>query len=207
MGRYSLMVVIGLTGRACAGKDQYAQVFATLGCQVVDVDSLGHDALEKSKERLIKEFGSQVLSDGKVDRKALGAMVFSDQKKLRELESITHPVMVEQCKQYIREAKLQQKPAIILNAALLKRMNLELLCDQVLFIKAPFLLRFFRCKGREGLSFKRFWKREQAQKDIVPKANIAGLSVVVLCNLLSKRVIHRQITTYCDTIGLRISSQ
>jgi len=201
------MLVIGLTGRACAGKNQYAQVFASHGCEVIDVDSLGHAALAESKDELRQAFGKNIVIDGKVDRKALGKLVFSDPEKLRELESITHPKMVGMCKRLIREAKAQQKPVLILNAALLKRMGLEPLCDHVLFIKAPLLLRFFRCRGREGLSLKRFLERERAQMDIVPEADVQGLDVVVLRNHRSKEVIHRQIITYCDTIGLRISSQ
>ncbi len=196
------MMVIGLTGRACAGKDQYAEVFASYGCQVVDVDSLGHDALEASKSELRQAFGQDIMVDGKVNRKALGKLVFSDLEKLRELESITHPKMVGACKRLIQEAKEKQKPAIILNAALLKRMGLEPLCDRVLFIKAPLFLRFFRCKEREGLSLKRFLEREQAQKDIVPETDEKGVDLVVLSNHRSKKVIHRQIITYCDTIGL-----
>ncbi|MGD9926041.1 MAG: dephospho-CoA kinase [Sphaerochaeta sp.] len=201
------MMVIGLTGRACAGKDQYAEIFASLGCQVVDVDSLGHDALNESKDALRKAFGQAIVKSGEVDRKALGKLVFSNPGKLRELESITHPKMVEACKHLIQKAKEQQKPALILNAALLKRMGLEPLCDHILFIKAPLLLRFFRCKEREGLSLGRFLEREHAQWDIVPKADDKGLDVVVLGNHRSKKVIHRQVITYCDTIGLRISSQ
>ena len=201
------MMVIGLTGRACAGKDQYAEIFASFGCQVVDVDSLGHDALNESKAALRKAFGQSIINSGEVDRKALGTLVFSNPQKLRELESITHPKMVETCKRLIREAREEQKPALILNAALLGRMGLEPLCDHILFIKAPLLLRFFRCRGREGLSFKRCLDRERAQLDIVPVTDVQGLDVVVLGNHRSKKVIHRQVITYCDTIGLRISSQ
>ncbi len=137
------MMVIGLTGRACAGKDQYAEVFASYGCQVVDVDSLGHDALAESKDALRQAFGQAIVNDGEVDRKALGKLVFSDPMRLKELESITHPKMVEACKRLIQEAKEQQKPALILNAALLKRMGLEPLCDHVLFIKAPLFFTLF----------------------------------------------------------------
>ncbi|WP_319756430.1 dephospho-CoA kinase [uncultured Sphaerochaeta sp.] len=201
------MMVIGLTGRACAGKDQYAEIFASFGCQVVDVDSLGHDALNESIKALKQAFGQAVVCEGKVDRKALGKLVFSNPVKLRELESITHPKMVETCKRLIREAGEEQKPALILNAALLKRMGLEPLCDHVLFIKAPLLLRFFRCRRREGLSLGRFLEREHAQLDIVPETDVQGLDVVALGNHRSKKVIHRQVITYCDTIGLEISSQ
>ncbi|MGE4454160.1 MAG: dephospho-CoA kinase [Sphaerochaeta sp.] len=201
------MVVIGLTGKACAGKDQYASVFASYGCTVLNVDSLGHEALDSSKEALIEAFGSSVVVAGKVDRKKLGSIVFSDPAKLKRLESITHPLMVATCKRLIEEAETKNTIAVILNAALLKRMGLEELCDHVLFIKAPLLLRFFRCRGRENLSFKRFLERERAQKDIVPETKRGDLSVVVLANHRSKKVIHRQITTYCDTIGLRISSE
>ncbi len=200
------MVIIGLTGRACAGKDQYAQVFEDFGCTVVNVDHLGHDALKESVDQLQEAFGPAVVHDKEVDRKALGALVFSDTEKLRKLESIVHPRMVEACRTLIAQAEKEDKPAVILNAALLKRMGLERLCDQILFVHASRIRRYFRCKGREGLSFSRFWARELAQKDIVPKSDDPTLGVVILSNRRSKSVIHRQVTRYCDTIGIRISS-
>ncbi len=69
-------VVIGITGKACAGKNQYAKAFEELGARLIDVDRLGHQALEANKDRIIAEFGDSVADRGEIDRKALGAIVF-----------------------------------------------------------------------------------------------------------------------------------
>ena len=196
------MKVIGLTGKACAGKNMYAKDFSDLGFAVVDVDSLGHEALNQSIEELTILFGPSIVKQGRVDRPKLGSLVFSDSQKLRQLEKLTHPKMVQACQRLIDEAREEGKDAIVLNAALLARMQLEPLCDGVLFIYAPFWLRFLRCRKREGLSFKQFYLRNSAQKDVQPPVKKA----VVVRNIFSKALIHRQVATYCDTMGLRISS-
>ncbi len=201
------MLVIGITGKACAGKNVYASVFSSFGFPVVDVDSLGHAVLQDSKEAVVQAFGSGVLSDGHVDRKKLGALVFSDHHKLQVLEAISHPRMVEACNRLIEEAELQKQPAIILNAALLGRMGLDCLCDHILFIRAPLLVRFLRAKGRERISWKRFLARERAQKDIDVAALAKKATVKVLHNTRSRTLIHRQVATYCATMGLSISSK
>lgn len=199
------MVVIGLTGRACAGKNQYASEFAEFGCTIVDVDLLGHQALEESKNELLKTFGNEVVKEGRVNRKALGTLVFSDPSKLRSLERITHPVMVQACKTLIEDACTDGSPALVLNAALLSRMGLDRLCDQVLFIKAPLLLRYRRCAQREGLSLRRFLQRERAQKDISVVSLRRNIGLKILHNTGSKALIHRQVAAYCATIGISIS--
>lgn len=201
------MLVIGITGRACAGKNAYASVFASFGFPVVDVDTLGHAALEQSKEEIVQAFGSGILTDHSIDRKKLGQLVFSDSSKLKILESISHPKMVEACKGLIDEARQQDKAAIILNAALLGRMGLDVLCDHILFIQAPLLVRYGRAKGRERLTWKRFLARERAQKDINAVSLAGKIPVKILHNTRSRTLIHRQVAAYCATIGLSISPQ
>lgn len=99
------MKVIGLTGRAAAGKNAVSDAFAKVGCAVIDVDQVGHRVLEQSQDLLAKAFGPGIVQDGRVDRKALGALVFSDSEKLRSLEAITHPAMVSECKRLIEKAE------------------------------------------------------------------------------------------------------
>ncbi|ADY12643.1 dephospho-CoA kinase [Sphaerochaeta globosa] len=200
------MLVIGITGKACAGKNVYASVFASFGYPVVDVDTLGHAVLTESKAELVETFGTGILTEQSIDRKKLGSLVFSDPQKLTLLEGITHPRMIESCKRLIQEARLQGKAAIILNAALLTRMGLDALCDHIVFIQAPFLVRYLRAKKRERLSWKRFLARDRAQKDIEVVAMAKKKPVKVLHNNRSRTVIHRQVATYCATIGLSISS-
>ncbi len=197
------MMVIGLTGKICAGKNQYAELFAEGGVPVVDVDLLGHQVRNEQCAPIIACFGDEVVRDGEIDRALLGRRVFGDPAALRALEAIVHPAMVERCKAIIAESDAK---VVVLNAALLFRMGLVDLCDRVLFIKAPLLMRYLRCRRRQGLSWSAFWARNRAQKDVKIQPIRAKVEVKVFHNGRSRRIIHRQVANYCDTIGLDISA-
>ena len=197
------MTVIGLTGKICAGKNLYAELFQAFGAQVVDVDQLGHAVLDEQREHIIARFGDEVANEGIIDRSLLAKRVFGDPAALRALEAIVHPAMVERCRGIIRES---DAPVLLLNAALLQRMGLVDLCDRVIFIKAPLFLRYRRCKRRQGLSWSAFWARNCAQKDIKVSLLKAKSEVKVFHNGRSRRIIHRQVANYCDTIGTDISA-
>ena len=92
------MIVVGLTGKYCAGKNLVSSRFEHRGIPVLDVDKLGHDAIKSSHDILLKCFGTGIVGQsGEVDRKRLGAIVFSDAAQLARLEAIVHPKMVEAC--------------------------------------------------------------------------------------------------------------
>ena len=200
------MKVIGLTGKAAAGKDVVASSFAKHGCAVIDVDRLGHAVLEQSRVLLGETFGSGILASGKVDRKALGALVFADPEKLKVLEAIMHPAMVTECKRLITVAENEGKEAILINAALLYRMKLYELCDHIVLVEAPFFMRFLRSRKRENISVKKFVGREKVQKDIRSDVFPALIPVFILRNASDTALIHRQVTAYCATIGIGVSS-
>ena len=70
-------MIIGLTGTSCSGKNLVAETMEKKGFFVVDEDKLGHVALDMNQERLVDVFGPDILTDGKVDRRKLGPIVFS----------------------------------------------------------------------------------------------------------------------------------
>lgn len=63
----------------------------------IDADAIGHSILEPDGAALagVAEIWPQVLADGKIDRRKLAAIVFSDREALRTLESITHPYIFD----------------------------------------------------------------------------------------------------------------
>ncbi len=129
------MTVVGLAGKYCAGKNRICAIFEEAGFRPIDVDRLGHEALEVPdvRARIADAFGSAVfLPDGKVDRKALGALVFSDPAKLSALESIVHPWMTERTRELIG----RYGDKVIVNAAILHRMGLHAYCDAVVWVEA-----------------------------------------------------------------------
>ena len=92
------MRIIGLTGPYCAGKNTYADLFLARGFSIIDVDTLGHDALLDAQDEIVTVFGNRILaSNGTIDRKRLGSIVFASSPELVKLEKITHPRMVAAC--------------------------------------------------------------------------------------------------------------
>lgn len=154
--------IIGLTGGYCAGKNQAASVIGAMGWEIVDVDRLGYKALEVCAERLSEAFGPEILkSDGTIDRKTLGAIVFSDPERLRLHESIVHPVMLG----FLDEA-IAAHPKVCINAALLYRFPQKDRCALIIEVRAPLGLRIQRGRVRDGLGVIDILKRIASQRPL-----------------------------------------
>ena len=80
-----------------SGKSTIADYLRRKGIKVLDLDKIGHEALEDEavKKKLVDAFGDGILRGDKIDRKKLGKIVFSDRAKLKQLNSIVHPKMLE----------------------------------------------------------------------------------------------------------------
>jgi len=87
--------VIGLTGGIASGKSSIARFFQAKGALVIDADQLSREAVEPGSRGLaevVAAFGEGVLADdGRLDRKRLGELVFSDSARRSRLEGILHP--------------------------------------------------------------------------------------------------------------------
>ena len=166
-------MVVGLSGKYCAGKDIVARIFKAHGFHVIDVDSLGHEALAARAREVISAFGPGVEGpSGTVDRKALGRIVFADPAQRARLEGIVHPYMVAR----VREEIARRGGDIVVNAAILQRMGLQVLCGAVVCVTSPFPLRLIRAMRRDKLPLGEAWRRLGSQKDICPPQK-KGLNV------------------------------
>jgi dephospho-CoA kinase len=92
--------VIGLTGNIACGKTAVGHMLLTLGAErYIDADAIVHRLYEPGQaiaSRVEQAFGTSVIAtDGSVDRKALGTIVFQDAQALKRLESIVHPAVGE----------------------------------------------------------------------------------------------------------------
>lgn len=193
-------MIIGLTGKSCAGKDTVASMLPSDRFSVIDVDGLGHQALESNHEKLRAAFGDGIFrKDGTVDRKILGPIVFSDPEKLETLNSITHPWMVEEAIREAREAEKNGKIAVI-NAALLESMGFVQYCSIVILVVAPYEIREARALERDGMTKEKFRARSEAQKDIGLSLFDSGRQVITIINNQDKDSISRQVTFLCAKI-------
>jgi dephospho-CoA kinase len=197
-------MVAGLTGKYCAGKDCVARLLQSRGFFVIDVDALGHDALRSEAARITGAFGRSVIGrDGAVDRKSLGRIVFSDPRALATLESIVHPVMVRRVEDLIAGVTGD----VVVNAAILHHMGLHRLCQAVVCVKAPFLLRLVRAMRRDGLPLRVAVSRILAQKGICPQSNDPLVDTYTVCNWGTARSLERRVSRLARRmvrIGLRV---
>ena len=84
---------IALTGGIATGKSSVSKIFKQNGFAVIDADTIAHRVLNEAADEVAKLFGSEVLQEDGVDRKALGAIVFGDEGKRKALESLLHPLI------------------------------------------------------------------------------------------------------------------
>lgn len=170
---------MGLTGLYCAGKNEAAKVFVEAGFREIDVDVLGHEVLEEKKQEILDTFGCRILSpDGRIDRKQIGDIVFKNRGELEKLERILHPPMVERVKQILH----QDEDPIVINAALLHKMNLDILCNRIVIIRAPLLERINRCMDRDGLDVFSTLYRIFSQRKLIPQSSMRRADTVVVEN-------------------------
>ena len=90
---------VGLTGGIASGKSTVSAMFAELGAVIIDGDVLAREVVAKGTPGLsavIDLFGDELLTpEGELDRPAMGAIVFNDEAKRKQLEGIIHPLVFE----------------------------------------------------------------------------------------------------------------
>ena len=155
-------MLIGLTGKYCAGKNFIASLLEERGLPVLDIDKLGYQALESEKETIFTQFGADLKkTDGTLDRSLLGERVFGKPEKLAALEAIVHPAANLLTEKWIAS----QKGSCVINAALLHRSSVFGKLEKIIIVTAPYLIRFFRAGKRDKLPFKEIARRFKSQKD------------------------------------------
>ncbi|MFQ6067100.1 MAG: RdgB/HAM1 family non-canonical purine NTP pyrophosphatase [bacterium] len=144
--------IIGLTGNIGCGKTTVARLFEDLGAEVVEADRIGHQLLkkEKIKKRVTSIFTEQVLDRKRnVSRKKLRNLVFKDKKKLEQLNSILHPLMVKEMKKKIKESRAN---VTIIDAAVLLEAGWDSLVDKILVVTTPYHTRLKRIKDQTNFT-------------------------------------------------------
>ena len=161
--------VIGLTGGIACGKSAVSHVLRGLGAGIIDADRIGHEVLYAGQEaysQVVQAFGQEILNEqGEIDRKRLGAMVFAEKKKLSQLNSITHPHIINNIVKQIEAGD----GIIVLDAALLFETDLDALCDEIWLVMAKKEEQLRRILLRDGLSRQEAERRVQSQGDYAQK--------------------------------------
>ncbi len=167
------MLVVGLTGGIGSGKSLAAQFFAELGALVIDADQLARDAIERGSDgfdELIATFGDSILSNGLVDRRALGELVFRDVDAKKKLEAIIHPIVRREFEEAVQS--LEQDQILIYEIPLLFETKAMERFDYIVTVEADMQLRKERLL-KKGLRNSEVESRIAAQASREERVSIA----------------------------------
>lgn len=162
------MKILGLTGGSGTGKSAACTAFARLGCGVIDADAT-YRTLCDTCEPMLKEiqnvFGDVFSTDGKLDRKKLGAIVFADAQKLQQLNAITHPYIRQAARDAFAAYSKRGCLLCIYDAPVLFEGQMEALCDKTCAVLAARNTRIARIVARDAITEEYAALRIDAQKD------------------------------------------
>ena len=164
---WNRMLVIGLTGGIGTGKSEAAHHFEALGAKLIDADVVGHEAYRPQAEawrRVVETFGEGILGpDGEIDRRSLGAIVFSSPEQLAKLNGIMHPIMARMVQERVEDFGRQGAEVVVVEAALLFEAGWDSLVQETWVTDAPEDAVIRRLAQRNGMTEEEARRRVSSQ--------------------------------------------
>jgi dephospho-CoA kinase len=165
--------VFGLTGGIASGKSSVAALLRERGVPVVDADELAREAVAPGSDGLaqvLATFGGDLLAaDGSLDRKRLGALVFTDESARKRLNALTHPIVRRLSQERFVELERQGVSLAAYDVPLLFEVGLDAALRPVVLVAASERTQLERIAARDGLSEPEARARIAAQLPLAEK--------------------------------------
>lgn len=160
------MKIIGITGGTGCGKTTALNELERRGALLIDCDAVYHRMLETDRPMLdeIEKYFPGAVVDGKLDRKALGAVVFTDEEALRDLNIITHRHINLEIRRILREHAMNGGTLAAIDAIELFSSGLAKRCTATVGVIAGRDVRISRIMRRDGISREYAMMRVNAQR-------------------------------------------
>ncbi|MBC8045955.1 MAG: dephospho-CoA kinase [Fimbriimonadaceae bacterium] len=159
------MIKVGITGGIGSGKTTVCKLFETLGVPVYYADDRAKEIIEEDKKLIIaikKLFGKDIYdSKGKLKKKEVAQIVFSNTKILKQYNTIVHPAVIKDAEAWMKKHK--KYPYAIKEAALLFEAGIYKDLDCVITVSAPQTLRIQRVMQRDNITRTEVMKRIKNQ--------------------------------------------
>lgn len=176
--RYPNKYVIGLTGNIAVGKSVVRQMLQHLGAYTVDADSMAHQTMSPGApayKPVVETFGKMVIgSDGRINRTALGNIVFSNPIALEKLESITHPIIRKAIDTLIKRSKQR---VVVIEAIKLLEGDLKDACDTIWVVNSTPQTQYRRLLSKRKMSEADAKKRILSQNKQATKLKQANVVI------------------------------
>ncbi len=186
------MLRVGLTGGIATGKTTVGQMFVDLGCHLIDSDEIAHKLFEPGQDvhsAVIKAFGPRIVaSDGTIDRKVLGDIVFNDSAARAKLNILVHPAIIRRQQEFLNNiARTDPKGIGIVSAALMVEIGTYKNYDKVIVLSCPPDVQKMRLRSRSGLSDEQIEARIGAQMPVEEKVKHGDFVIDTSTDLVTTR--------------------
>ena len=175
------MRVIGLTGGIACGKSTISAALREMGAAVIDGDVLSRALTAPggpARPAIREHFGDGVFHpDGSLDRRALGAAIFSNDEARARLDAIMQPMLLTMILEGIERARQSGAPLCVLDMPLLYEAGLDRLCDRVWCAWIPRETQLERLMARDGFTLAEAEARLRSQLPADEKATRADVVI------------------------------
>ncbi len=163
-------MIIGITGGIASGKSLISKRIESLGYKVYDCDIISHEIFETEEVqlRLREEFG---IKSERVSRKEISEIVFNDDKKMKLLNNIMHPHILDEIDKIIWSTK--EDEIVFIDVPLLYELNLINLFNKVIFVYVNEEKQLERLKIRDRIGTVSAKEKIKKQLSVEYKKNIA----------------------------------
>jgi dephospho-CoA kinase len=189
---------VGLTGGIGAGKSAVSARLVARGAALVDADAVAREVVEPGTPGLaavVDAFGPDVVAGGRLDREALGRLVFGDDAARRRLNAIVHPLVGERTFALAAEAERSGARILVHDVPLLVENGLARGYHLVVVVEAPVEERLRRLTALRGMAEQDARARISAQASDDERRDVAD---VVLVNDASPEVLERAVDALVD---------
>ena len=195
-------MILCVTGPMAAGKNAAAAILEKKGFAAVDADVLGHRAVKECTEQILCEFSDEaqkrgvslLSSDGTLNRRVLGSIVFESRELLARQEQIVYPVIRRLLAEFIRENAGKD---IAVNATVLYKLpDMQNIIERILYIDAPLPLRFIRAMKRDKTGIIQIYRRFSSQKNLFAKYKNTNTDIRRVWNTGTRQSLERKIEKF-----------
>lgn len=167
------MRILGLTGGIACGKSNVSAWLSEQGAVIIDGDLLSRELTAPGGEALPalrSAFGDGVFDGEKLNRRALGALVFADGAQREKLDAVMQPLLRRLILRRIDEARANGASVCVLDMPLLYEKGLDALCDTVWCVWLPEDKQLERLMARDGFTREEAEQRLRSQLPALEKA-------------------------------------
>ena len=181
MNKDTFKHAIALTGGIATGKSTVCNLFKLHGFLTIDADKIAHKLLDQNSSTIASMFGNEYVEDGKVLRKKLGSIIFSNKENKEKLEAFIHPLIAKEIENESRVFEEQGKPYFIDIPLFFEKMNYPI--EKSLVIYTPNEVQIQRLMSRDKIDENEAKLKISNQMDIEEKKKLANLIIDNSTNL------------------------